>query len=257
MGKFVDLTGQRFGRLTIIKRVYNSKDGRVQWLCRCDCGNKTIVKSISLQSGNTRSCGCLYKDSREYIKKTHGKKHFRLYQTWINMKQRCYNINNTHYNDYGARGITICDGWKNDFMLFYTWAMENGYRDDLTIDRIDVNGNYEPKNCRWVTMKEQANNKRCSHYLEYDGERLTISEWAKKLNVPAYLLRGRLKLGWSIDRTLNTEKPSNVVITIDDQVKSLSDWCKIYSKQYNLVFDRIYRLKWDPKKALETPVKNT
>lgn len=122
------------------------------------------------------------------------------------MKKRCYNLKYKRYNDYGGRGIKICNEWLNDFKVFYDWAMQNGYKDNLTIDRIDVNGNYEPSNCRWANIKTQANNKRNNRIIEYKGEFHTMSEWANIYNINYKLLHSRLKKGWNIEKALFTKK---------------------------------------------------
>lgn len=165
MGAFIDLTGQRFGRLTVLFKSRTSKDGGIIWVCKCDCDKKVEVKSGNLRSGHTSSCGCFMKDRISETQTTHLQSHKRLYNVWSSMKDRCYNPNSTFYKDYGGRGITVCDEWKTDYQAFHDWAMNNGYDPNApfglcTIDRIDVDGNYEPDNCRWVDMKTQRHNRR-------------------------------------------------------------------------------------------------
>lgn len=157
--RYVDLTGQRFGRLVVVSYSH-SKCGQTYWECNCDCGNKTIVQRASLIKGYTKSCGCYNADKQ----KTHGMTKTRIYQIWSNMKARCDRKNCPAYKDYGGRGIKIYNNWY-DFSEFYKWSSANGYNENLTIDRIDVNGNYCPENCRWVSMKEQRLNKRDSLYF--------------------------------------------------------------------------------------------
>lgn len=208
MGKSVDLIGQRFGRLVVIeKSEKRDSGGNVFWLCKCDCGKDTLVSTHSLKIGHCKSCGCYKIDvNREQGKRCftkHGKKYTRIYNIWCSMKQRCYGKNVKSYKYYGARGITICDEWKNDFMSFYNWAMNNGYQDNLTIDRINVNGNYEPSNCRWVTAYEQANNKRSNHVIIYNGVEMTVKQLSELCDIQYHTLLGRLLKGWTVDRAVN------------------------------------------------------
>ena len=191
MGAKKDLQGQRFGKLLVLE-----EDGRigtnVAWKCRCDCGNITRVKANSLLSGNSRSCGC----GRIEAITTHNQTGTPLFNVWRNIKERCTNENYRSYDNYGGRGIQICEEWQ-EFENFCKWAMENGYKKGLSIDRIDVNGNYEPNNCRWVTAKAQARNRRNTVFIIFNGVRKSISDWADELNVPKNTLYGRYSRGWS------------------------------------------------------------
>lgn len=208
---FKDLTGHKFGRLTVLQRVESDKNRKSKYLCRCDCGNEKVVLATELRNGHTKSCGCLHKEtSTERIvslNTTHGQTKTRLYNILKGMKQRCYYPKSINYHDYGGRGITVCDEWlgENGFQNFYDWAYSNGYSDELSIDRIDNNGNYCPENCRWATIEEQANNKRKNVLYSYNGETLTLRRLAQKYNIRADTLQYRIKkLGWSVKDAIET-----------------------------------------------------
>lgn len=161
----IQMINVKFGRLKVISQATPTKDNHKRWLCECECGNNVIVDGRDLRKGATKSCGCLLREkvSDRIIKMNtkHGDAHTRLYHIWQNMKDRCYRAKNKHYKDYGGRGITVCNEWF-DYITFKKWSINNGYQSNLTIDRIDVNGNYEPSNCRWITIQEQQRNKRNS-----------------------------------------------------------------------------------------------
>lgn len=211
-----NLIGMRFGRLVVIDREPpKSKKSKGLWICKCDCGNITKVDTHRLKSGNTTSCGCKRTESTKKAMTKHGERQTRLYNVWLNMKQRCSNPKNTEYKNYGERGISVCDEWAQQFECFSKWAYSNGYDKDAahgecTLDRIDNDGNYEPSNCRWVNLDTQSNNKRTNHILTYNGESHTLSEWSKIVDISYSCLKSRInKLNWSVEKSLTTPPKKN------------------------------------------------
>ena len=207
MPKLKDLKGQRFERLTVLERDCLSEKGKVRWICICDCGNHVSVLSRSLLGGMTQSCGCL---QRETVKKTmykHGRYKSRLYHVWDGMKSRCYRPNTSCYENYGGRGITVCNEWRNDFKAFYEWAIANGYDEnaehgECTLDRINVDGNYEPSNCRWVSEKVQANNTSRNRMITAFGQTKTLAQWSELTGIGYGALCWRLRSGYSPEEAL-------------------------------------------------------
>lgn len=162
MGKLIDYTGQRFGRLTVVKQMPAIKR-RARWLCRCDCGAEVVEKADHLRRGHAKSCGCLRRDvMREKASTIDGHYYEKLHGVWNGMKQRCFNKSSKDFKYYGALGVTVCQAWVEDYLAFREWALDHGYKDGLSIDRIDPFGNYEPNNCRWITIQDQQKNKRKS-----------------------------------------------------------------------------------------------
>lgn len=180
MSKCDNLIGRKFNHLLVTERVENSKTGQSRWRCLCDCGKMTIVSGGNLKFGGVKSCGCIKHIPHN---KTHSMSKSRIYSIWSAMKDRCYYQHAKSYNDYGKRGIKVCEEWKKSFETFYAWAKENGYEETLTIDRIDVNGDYCPENCRWVTKSEQSNNRRSCIVIEYNGKSQNLMQWCKELGL--------------------------------------------------------------------------
>ena len=190
--------GKKYGNLTIIgfEHYFTSKTSSWYWRMKCDCGKEIVVSPSKAIDGKTVSCGCKKVERcHELTKKyriKHGGRNERLYAIWHGMKQRCYCEAAKDYANYGGRGIVICDEWKNNYELFRNWAAANGYSEKLSIDRIDPNGNYEPKNCRWVSMRMQAQNQRRSHNYEYCGEVRNLAEIAELSGVKYVTLYKRV-----------------------------------------------------------------
>lgn len=200
--KRIDLTGKRFGKLTVVS--FNSMRGtRSYWNCVCDCGNEKVVSSDHMKNGDIVSCGCIQRLTLPPVNKKHGMSNTRLYTIWSLMKYRCCNSSRREYKRYGGRGIKVCDEWMK-FKSFMEWSIANGYSDDLTLDRIDNDGDYAPSNCRWVSMQVQAFNKSTNRYITHNGQTKTITQWASDSNMPYYVLKKRIDvLHWDFERAIS------------------------------------------------------
>lgn len=205
MSAKIDLTGKRYGRLIVIGEAKREKGGHLKWECLCDCGNKTVVSGSNLKSGHIRSCGCLAMETHYKHGYAKNGKTERLYSIWRHMIERCHNEKCPSYSNYGARGIFVCEEWRNDVDTFIKWAKENGYKKNLTIDRIDNNKGYCPENCKWSTVSEQANNRRTNNLIEYKGQTKTLMQWLDELDIDiSYTsLQNRFAMGWSAERAFN------------------------------------------------------
>lgn len=195
-----DITGKIYGDLTVIKFSHYDKKRNSYWLCKCSCGNDKIVRRNHLISGGVSSCGCQKPIKCGNASRKHGvwAKNKRIYKIWECMNRRCYNEQNPNYPWYDGKGVTVCEEWKNDILSFYTWAISSGYTDELTLDRINCNGNYEPSNCRWIPFKEQCLNTVRTTKVTIDGVSNTITHWLDFFNTPAEIFRHRLKVGYNL-----------------------------------------------------------
>lgn len=193
----VDLTGQRFGKLTVIKRECSTLVlGAWIWLCKCDCGRQVVAPTNRLRAKRVWHCGCMGHGR-------HSMSGTKVHRAWQSMKERCYNPNHSDFHNYGQRGIVVCDKWRTDFLSFYE-HIGDPPSERHSVDRIDMNGNYEPGNVRWATPKEQARNQRNNRLLTYKGERHCLNEWAEILSVKPITLYHRIRNGWTVERAFET-----------------------------------------------------
>ena len=209
MSRREDLTGRRFGRLTVMEFYDHNKYGQPRWLCKCDCGNTKILTGSDLRSGSTSSCGCLWRERIIAAKTTHGMSRSEVYAEYKDMKSRCYNENAHNYSYYGGRGIKICDRWRDDIREFYNDVsmLPNFGEEGYTLDRIDNDGDYEPDNVRWATHKEQSNNRRPrigDRIYRYDGEMRSLREISNMTGISYSTLSNRLLKGWPPERAFHT-----------------------------------------------------
>ena len=245
----IDLTGQKFGKLTVLSHVNQKR----KWKCQCDCGNICIVNGDNLRNGTTKSCGCLHT--------THHKSGTRLYQVWSSMKRRCDLPTVKAYKDYGGRGISVCDEWM-DFQNFYDWAIANGYdetapRGQCTIDRINIDGNYEPSNCRIITQTEQCLNTRRNRILTVDGKSQTVKEWCEELDVDRSLISNRInQYGWDEEKAIREpkcDKYAEKIITINGVAHNIKEWGEINNISPDTISCRINQYGWDEVRAVTEP----
>jgi hypothetical protein len=195
MGQIIDLSGQKFNKLTVVKFI-EVRNHKAIWLCDCDCGKKDVeAVGYELRNNHTKSCGCLH---IEKITK-HGLRHTKLYGVHKAMKQRCLNPNNQSYKNYGGRGIKVCAEWLGEtgFITFHQWSLNNGYSEGLTLERNDTNGDYEPSNCEWATYKKQLNNTRRNRFITINGQSKTLSQWSELSGINKKTLSERVRLGWN------------------------------------------------------------
>lgn len=242
MSKFIDLTGQKFGKLTPVKFFRDSK-GRILWECKCDCGNVKIAKAIKLRLKNVRSCGCLRHESWKKRKCHHSFSKTPTHNSWLSMKSRCYNKSNSSYKDYGGRGIKVCKRWlgKRGFKNFLDDM--NIRPENTTLDRINNEGNYESQNCRWANVDTQARNRRSTLSIEYKGETKCLMDWSLCLNIPYRRLMSRIwRSKWSIEKAFETPVLNKRrVIVYNGEKKTMDEWAKIYEISISCLRYRMFK----------------
>lgn len=237
-----DLIGKRFDRLKIIG--FESKKGIWFWICECDCGKTKVVRPSDVRYGRIKSCGCLHADiMREMISK--GRDEYpEIYSKWCNVKSRCYNPNSDDYKYYGERGISFY--WKDDYESFLKWALDTGWEPGLTLERKNVNGNYCPENCTWATHKEQMRNVRRNRTVEYNGEKMCMSEACELAGISSATVRSRIDtLGWDFDKAISTpsryskDRESSISVSYNGKPMNLSDACKEANVKYTTIYMRM------------------
>lgn len=237
LSKIIDLMGNKYERLTVIgfKGIIKHK---AVWICRCDCGNIVEVSSQHLRRGTTKSCGCYAKEVIRKRSLKHGASTERLFSIWRHMIGRCTNEKEAGYKHYGGRGIKVCSEWLQ-YENFKKWALTNEYEETLTIDRINVNGNYEPDNCRWATMREQGWNKRDSVKIEYQGELKTLEELSEITGIPQGTLRTRHWKGVKVPELLDKFNSSSKYIEINGKSKPVKEWARLYGINVSTMWTRL------------------
>lgn len=249
--------GQKFGRLTVLEAVKVKKEGSTahwEWICECECGNVVTALPGALVRGTKRSCGCLFHETavkkckaraNKYPKEENKKLSWKYYA----IKKRCYNPKADNYPRYGGRGIKMCDEWLAEFDNFAEWAYSHGYKEGLTIERIDPNGDYCPDNCTFVTLEEQARNKRNTFWVEYHGERMSLAELCERTGKEYHMVLYRIQdMGWSADDAID--------IPSAKERYTLAEKCREHGLPYSVVKDRIHKLGWDEERALTTPARH-
>lgn len=259
MAKLIDLSGQIFDRLTVVKRGKNN-GSRATWICKCICGNKALVTGKSLRNGTTRSCGCLNQENKPLLKHgyTQNRQRPPEFNLWLNIKRRCLDPNDKAYKNYGARGIEMYQEWIDDFGAFFEYV---GSRPtpEYTLDRIDNSKGYEPNNVRWATRAEQNRNKRTNRMLTLNGKTQCLKDWANELGENENFLRSRLNKGMSLEDAISKpkiplEECNAKMITFNGKTMSIAMWSRETGIPATTLYSRL-RKEWSIEKALTTPKK--
>lgn len=242
----MEWVGKKFNKLTVIEPIrYVDKRGKKHWfwLVECECGKRKIMRPRDIIVESSVSCGC-YGKTKSPPNKTHNESHTRLHNIWLEMRRRCQKEYDPSYKRYGGRGITVCEAWEN-YEIFAKWARENGYAENLSIERKDVNKGYCPENCMWIPFSKQARNRTTTYWVEYQGDRMSLAEAAEKAGLPYKQVWYRInRSGWSVEKALSTplKRPPELL-----------EKCKEYGLDYKFVYRRIHMYGWSEEDALNTP----
>lgn len=246
----IDITGQRFGRLTVIERDFSRGNQKSFWFCQCDCSQVSSIALCQLRSGKTKSCGCLRNDKLVSRCKKHGmSQKIPEYTIWKAMRGRCNNKNDGSYKDYGGRGIAVCERWNNFSYFFEDMGPRpKGY----TIERLDNDGPYSPDNCKWASNVEQSNNKRSNSIILFNGKSQSVADWCRELSLKYSIVNSRISSGWTdySEIFFGKSEKERRIICFDGINKTVIDWCKELNLNYHTVQVRIYRGWTDPSEIL-------
>lgn len=251
-----DRRGQRFNRLLIVAYSHATRSSGAFWRCICDCGNESVVRYEDLRSGHTKSCGCLLREMRGSLHRTHGMSGTVEYTIWKGIETRCYNPNARVYPHYGGRGITMCDRWRTSFENFFS---DMGPRPSLkhSIERIDNNGSYSPDNCRWATDLEQANNMRSNRRITFNGKTQSLADWARELDISSGAISLRMARGLSVEEAFSTKhfdnNPNTHRVAFNGEIKTIMEWAVQYNISAPVLYDRLM-YGWSIERALTAKV---
>ena len=257
-----NIVGKRFGRLLVLEEAGKNKYNNVLVRCICDCGNKKVVRFLDLKSNHTKSCGCYSKEMASKKFSTHGLRHTQLYKVWAGIKDRTNPNNHNCKDNYRKLSVQMCEEWRNDFMAFYNWAIENGYKEEKlpngknkwTIDRIDTKGDYEPRNCRWVTNKEQMNNQTTNRIIEYKGKIQTLAQWCDELNLPYGTTLFRLHIGYDVERAFTESTDKQNYYEYKGELLNINQIVERTGLTRTNVWNRITR-GWTIERIMEQPAR--
>lgn len=248
MSRAIDMTGKRFGELQVLRESGRAGDGKIKWIARCGCGSEFAATGVRIRSGEVKTCPACSRERVRLAHVTHGERRTPEYRTWTHIKSRCLNSNVPEFKHYGGRGVSICDRWRESYEAFLE-DMGRRPPGKHSIDRIDVNGDYEPGNCRWATHIEQGNNKRCNRLIEINGETKTMAQWADFAGISRETMLKRVKKGFT-GSDLIAESKDPDTFTLNGVTATIPEWSEITGIKRATLYWRLNSQQWDIEKAL-------